>query len=155
SSQVVLTTSDGGMTVNLDDSDAPQTVANFLDYINDGDYDATIFQRLDFGNEVLQGGSFDDDPSASGFTSVPAGPDLQNEAVSGVDTQSNVLGTLGMANSSSNVGGTITNANTATSGFYFNLANNSSGFNGQFAVFGSVASDAASQATFTALHTTG
>lgn len=55
----------GSMTVNLFAKTQPQTVANFLDYINSGRYDSSIFHRLDTSTStntspvnVLQGGNF-------------------------------------------------------------------------------------------------
>jgi cyclophilin family peptidyl-prolyl cis-trans isomerase len=142
-SQVVFHTSDGDMTVNLFDPQAPQTVANFFDYV--GRYTSTIFHRLDTNPPVLQGGGFGLPQS---FTTVdnPSDPQLANE-FSLPDT----LGTLAMAKLKGN-------PNSATSQFFFNLADNSitlgAGNNGGFMVFGSVASDATSQAVFKALQAT-
>src|SRR5580692_10760250 len=39
-------TSHGGFTVELYDEDAPQTVENFLRYVDDGFFDGTIFHRI-------------------------------------------------------------------------------------------------------------
>jgi cyclophilin family peptidyl-prolyl cis-trans isomerase len=149
-SQVVFQTSDGNMAVNLLDPQAPQTVANFFDYVNNARYDNTIFHRLDTNPPVLQGGGFGLQTSGgavTGFSDVAnaSDPQLANE-FSIPDT----LGTLAMAKLSDN-------PNSATSEFFFNLANNSttlgSSNNGGFTVFGSVASDATSQAVFNALQT--
>ena len=153
-SQVVFDTSDGPMVVNLDDAAAPQTVANFLDYVENSRYDDTIFHRLDTNPPVLQGGGFGLQTNSSGdVTGFPGvanstDPLLANEFSSSLP---DTLGTLAMAK----LGG---DPNGATSQFFFNLADNSSTLggsnNGGFAVFGSVASDPTSQAVFQALQGT-
>ena len=153
-SQVVFDTSDGAMTVNLDDAQAPQTVANFLDYVENSRYDDTIFHRLDTNPPVLQGGGFGLTTNSSGdVTAFPAvansnDPLLANEFSS---TNPDAPGTLAMAKLSGN-------PNSASSQFFFNLADNTntlgSSNNGGFAVFGSVASDPTSQAVFQALQST-
>ena len=56
-SQVTLNIDGVPIRVTLFDAQAQQTVANFFDYINSGDYNNTIFHRLVRGF-VLQGGSF-------------------------------------------------------------------------------------------------
>ncbi len=150
-SQVVFDTSDGPMVVNLNDTAAPQTVANFLDYVETSRYDSTIFHRLDTSPPVLQGGGFGLQTNSSGdVTAFPSvananDPQLANEFSS---SNPDVLGTLAMAKPSGD-------PNSATSQFFFNLADNSttlgSSNNGGFAVFGSVASDPTSQAVFQAL----
>ncbi len=148
-SQVIFNTSDGPMTVNLDDAAAPQTVANFLDYVENSRYDDTIFHRLDTNPPVLQGGGFGVQAASGGGVTFPAvananDPLLTDEAS---DSSQDTLGTLAMAQPGNN-------ANGATSEFFFNLADNSSSLAGNFAVFGSVASDPTSQAVFQALQST-
>ena len=54
---VKIETSMGDITVELDRENAPQTVANFLDYANSGHYDRTIIHRVVTGY-VIQGGGF-------------------------------------------------------------------------------------------------
>ena len=54
-SEVTFNTSAGPINVTLFDTTAPQTVANFFDYINAGDYNNTFFSRLIAG-QYLQGG---------------------------------------------------------------------------------------------------
>ncbi len=148
-SQVIFNTSDGPMTVNLDDAAAPQTVANFLDYVENSRYDDTIFERLDTNPPVLQGGGFGIQAAPGGGVTFPAvananDPLLADEASSSAQ---DTLGTLAMAQPSNN-------ANGATSQFFFNLTDNSSSLAGNFAVFGSIASDPTSQAVFQALQST-
>ncbi len=57
---VVLDTSMGPITIELDREKAPITVENFLKYVDDGFYDNLIFHRVipDF---MIQGGGFDQD----------------------------------------------------------------------------------------------
>ncbi|HVS35235.1 MAG TPA: peptidylprolyl isomerase [Gemmataceae bacterium] len=149
-SQVVFNTSDGAMTVNLNDAAAPQTVANFLDYVENSRYDGTIFHRLDTAPAVLQGGGFGLQTNSSGdVTAFPAvananDPQLANEFSPGFPDNA---GTLAMAQPPNEPNG-------ATSQFFFNLANNQNNLAGNFAVFGAVASDPTSQAVFEALQST-
>jgi len=110
--------------LELFDKAAPQTVANFLHYVETNKYDSTFFHRVIAGF-VLQGGQ----------TSSPD-PAVQNE-FDGVN-RSNVLGTIAMAK----VGN---DPNSATSEFFFNLADNSANLDHQnegFTVFGKLVSTA-------------
>jgi peptidyl-prolyl cis-trans isomerase A (cyclophilin A) len=50
----------GDFTIELFDKDAPQSVANFLRYIDDEFFDGTIFHRIVPGF-VIQGGGFTED----------------------------------------------------------------------------------------------
>jgi len=127
--QVVLTTPLGDITVQLH-GDKPQTVANFLAYINDGLYNNSFAQRLVPGF-VLQGGGYTLQGGTT-VTSVPTFAPIVNEYSVG-QTRSNVFGTLAMAR----VSGVV---NSATSQWFFNLANNSSldTVDGGFTVFGDV-----------------
>ena len=119
-------TSDGPINVQLFDGQAPQTVANFLNYVHSGAYDNSIFHRLASGF-VLQGGGFTFDAASTSFASIPTNPSIQNEFGA-----SNTQGTLAMAQ----VGGDI---NSATDEFFFNLVDNSSTLDPQkFAVFGKI-----------------
>ena len=95
--------------VQMFDSGTPQTVANFLKYVNDGDYNNSIFHRY-VENFVLQGGNL----KANG-TPIPTDPAVQNEPVF-----SNVRGTMAMAK-------LPTDPNSATSQYFFNLKDNNQG----------------------------
>lgn len=141
-SQVQFNTTDGPIDVTLYDATAPQTVANFYDYINSGAYANTIFHRLVDGF-VLQGGGFQFSTSGTTgeLTPLTALPAVPNEFGA-----SNLEGTLAMAK----VGG---DPNSATDQFFFNLGDNSSNLdnqNGGFTVFGKIDS-AADQAVINQL----
>jgi peptidyl-prolyl cis-trans isomerase A (cyclophilin A) len=138
-SLVQVNTVSGPMLVQMFDSAAPQTVANFYDYVNSGAYTNTFFHRNGTNDTnaqtrlpVLQGGGFTTHaPSpTSNITSIsviPTNPPVNNEF--GVP---NVTDTIAMAKGA--------DPNSATDQFFFNLANNSSvlGANntGGFTVFG-------------------
>ena len=58
--RVLLETSKGVITVELDSKAAPKSVENFLGYVHDGFYDGTIFHRVIKGF-MVQGGGFTHD----------------------------------------------------------------------------------------------
>ena len=123
--RVRLSTSKGDIVIQLV-SDAPITTANFLTYVNENFYDGTIFHRVVSGF-VVQGGGYLPGMIAQTGVHDP----IQNEFSS---TRSNVRGTVAMAK----LGG---DPNSATSQFFFNLADNSSNLdnqNGGFTVFANV-----------------
>jgi len=130
-----LKTDLGGVDIELFDTLAPETVANFLNYVNAGDYDGTFIHRSDPGF-VLQMGGYIFDPAqgdffAEGTSHIPEDPPVMNEF-----GMSNVRGTIAMAK----LGG---DPNSATSEFFFNLADNSENLdnqNGGFTVFAQVIS---------------
>ncbi len=101
----------GDIDIELFDNAAPITVQNFLGYVRRGDYDRTFFHRLD-DDFVVQGGLSRIAPSGTGFAEIPTQPPVTNEF-----NQSNLEGTIAMAR----IGGQV---NSATSQFFFNLANN-------------------------------
>lgn len=124
-SQVELMTDQGRIVIELFDKEAPVTVANFLQYVNDGFFDGTIFHRVEPGM-VIQGGGFTPDMEKK-ETRDP----IINEAGNGLR---NNRGTVGVARTME--------MNSANSQFYINLVNNP-GFNGDgvtggYAVFGRV-----------------
>ncbi len=116
-------------TINLAlfDATAPLTVANFKNYITSGRFAANFFHRSVPGFIIQTGGyRF---VAANTFDVVPTFPAVQNEFGA-----SNLRGTIAMAK----IGG---NPNSATSGWFINLANNSANLdaqNGGFTVFGRV-----------------
>lgn len=122
----------GKFNVRLYNEITPITVANFLNYVDDDDFDRSFFHRLspDF---VLQGGyakyQYNPDTGQYGYVPVPTDDPIQNEF-----NISNTRGTVAMAKQ----GG---DPNSATSQFFINLADNSENLdnqNGGFTAFGSV-----------------
>jgi cyclophilin family peptidyl-prolyl cis-trans isomerase len=97
----------GDFTIELFDKEAPQSVANFLRYIDDGFFDGTIFHRIVPGF-VIQGGGFTEDMSQKRTQ-----PPVKNEADNGLK---NKRGTLSMARTN--------DINSATSQFFVNLKDN-------------------------------
>ena len=127
--QVVMETSFGNMTIELDGDKAPVSVANFLGYVDEKYYDGTVFHRV-IPNFMIQGGGFE-----PGMRQKKTKAAIVNESSNGVG---NKRGTLAMAR---------TNApNSATSQFFINVKDN--GFLNQpqakdgngYAVFGKVIS---------------
>jgi uncharacterized protein (TIGR03437 family) len=138
---VVFNTSLGNINVTLRPDVVPNTVANFLSYVNSGSYTSIILERSVPGF-VLQGGGWQ---LVSGTpTAVTANSALNSECPvmpNGVPAcgLSNVRGTLAMAKVSGE-------PNSATDEWFFNEENNSASLdyqNGGYAVFGQIA-DAAS-----------
>ncbi len=56
--QVKLTTNHGEIVIELNAEKAPITVANFIEYVNAGHYENTVFHRV-IGNFMIQGGGFE------------------------------------------------------------------------------------------------
>jgi cyclophilin family peptidyl-prolyl cis-trans isomerase len=77
-SMVKLQTNFGPITLELDAKAAPETVANFLQYVKDGHYDGTIFHRVIDGF-MIQGGGFTAD-----MEQKPTRAPIQNEAQNGL-----------------------------------------------------------------------
>jgi peptidyl-prolyl cis-trans isomerase A (cyclophilin A) len=100
-------TSHGGFTVELFAREAPLTVKNFLQYVDDGFFDGTIFHRIVPGF-VIQGGGLTAD-----FANKKTRAPISNEAKNGLK---NTRGALSMARTS--------DVNSATSQFFVNLTDN-------------------------------
>lgn len=123
---VTMKTPFGDVEIELFDEEAPKTVANFLNYLNDGAYTDSFIHRSvpDF---VVQGGGYifvGDSPVA-----IPTDPPVENEP--GI---SNTRGTIAMAKPGGSPDG-------ATSQWYFNVRDNSDDLdnsNGGYTVFGRV-----------------
>jgi len=116
----------GNFEVNLYDNATPTTVANFLDYVNNGAYTNTIIHRSVPGF-IVQGGGFHFD-LAWPATAIPA-----NAAITNEPAFSNLRGTIAMAKTSQ--------PDSATNQWFFNLADNSANLDIQnegFTVFGEV-----------------
>jgi peptidyl-prolyl cis-trans isomerase A (cyclophilin A) len=88
--QVLVVTSLGNFTLELNAERAPLTVAHFLKYVDQGQYTGTIFHRV-IANFVIQGGGFD-----SNYKLKPAPAKVVNESGNGLTNQ---RGTVGMARS--------------------------------------------------------
>jgi len=104
---IILSTSLGDATIEFFDVEAPVTVENFLQYVDDGFFDGTIFHRVIPGF-VLQGGGFTTD-----MKEKKTRPPIKNEAGNGLK---NERGTLSMARTQE--------INSATSQFFINIKDN-------------------------------
>ena len=127
--KVKLATSMGDIVVQLDAAKAPKTVANFLQYVKDGQYTDTVFHRV-IGNFMIQGGGMTAD-----MTEKPTRAPIPLESGNGLTNQ---RGTIAMARTSV--------PDSATAQFFINVADNTPldasgppGTNG-YAVFGKVVS---------------
>lgn len=123
--KVRFVTSEGSFVLQLRPDVAPDTVDNFLGYVNNGFYDGTIFHRVIPGF-MIQGGGFTEELSRKS-TRAP----IRNEATK---TLPNLRGTIAMARTSA--------PDSATSQFFINLTDNgflNAGVRGPgYAVFGKV-----------------
>ncbi|HEY0268415.1 MAG TPA: peptidylprolyl isomerase [Methyloradius sp.] len=106
---VEIKTNMGTILVELNSQRAPITVANFLQYIKDKQYDNTIFHRVISGF-MIQGGGFTKD-LVEKSTRAP----IKNEADNGL---TNSIGAIAMARTG--------DPQSATAQFYINVANNTS-----------------------------
>src|SRR5262249_61909568 len=93
-SVIQFNTTAGPINVQLLDTQAPQTVANFFSYITQGSFNNDIFHRL-ATNFVLQGGGFTFNAATHTLDPVTAGPNVPNEFDN--TNRPNVVGTLAMA----------------------------------------------------------
>lgn len=125
---VLMTTTVGPLTLELDADNAPKTVDNFLSYVADGFYDDTIFHRV-IHNFMIQGGGFTAD-----MQQKPTQAPIENEANNGLENQ---RGTIAMARTQ--------DPHSATAQFFINVQDNDflnhTGENMQgwgYAVFGKV-----------------
>jgi cyclophilin family peptidyl-prolyl cis-trans isomerase len=128
--KVLVKTSQGDITIELNEEKAPETVKNFLVYVNEGFFDNTVFHRVikDF---MIQGGGFalkEDGTIEQKETKAP----IQNEAKNGLK---NKKGTIAMARTG--------DPHSATAQFFINHKDNDSldfpSFDGWgYAVFGEV-----------------
>ena len=110
---VVMKTSLGEITIELNQQKAPITVENFLQYVEKKHFDGTIFHRV-IGDFMIQGGGFAEGrPPTQKETLDP----IKNEAkTSGL---SNVRGTIAMARTSA--------PDSATTQFFINVVDNGKG----------------------------
>lgn len=130
---VRIQTTLGVVDIQLYDTAAPLTVANFLNYVNSGAYNNSFIHRSVPGF-IIQGGGYTWNDATNGVASVSTAPPIANEYSS---SRSNLRGTIAMAKLGND-------PNSATSQWFFNLANNSANLdnqNGGFTVFGRVLGD--------------
>ena len=104
---VKLTTNHGDIVIELNAEKAPETVKNFIAYVEAGHYDNTIFHRVIDGF-MIQGGGFE-----PGMNQKPTGEQIKNEADNGLK---NERGTIAMARTQA--------PHSATAQFFINVADN-------------------------------
>jgi peptidyl-prolyl cis-trans isomerase B (cyclophilin B) len=104
---VKLHTNHGVITLELDEKRAPQTVANFLQYVKDGHYSNTVFHRVIDGF-MIQGGGFE-----PGMRQKPTRAPVKNEADNKLK---NANLTIAMARTS--------DPHSASAQFFINVADN-------------------------------
>ena len=105
--KVIMETSMGTITLELNDEKSPETVKNFVDYVASGHYDGTIFHRVIDGF-MIQGGGF-----TRNMDQKPTRAPIRNEAMNGLK---NARGTIAMARTMV--------VDSATSQFFINLVDN-------------------------------
>ena len=105
--KVLLNTNHGDITLELDAEKAPQTVENFLAYVNSGHYDGTIFHRVIDGF-MIQGGGYE-----ASLKQKPTRDPVENEASNGLK---NAHYTVAMAHTS--------DPHSATAQFFINVNDN-------------------------------
>lgn len=118
----------GNIDVQLLPASAPNTVTNFLGYVNSGAYATTFIHRSDTGVGIIQGGSYNIQNGQRATIATNAPVNLEYNLP-------NARGTLAMARTS--------DPNSATSGWYFNVTDNSTELGPQndghgYAVFGRI-----------------
>ena len=105
---VTLNTSLGSIELALDAENAPNTVANFVKYVEGTNYDGTLFHRV-MPNFMIQGGGM-----RTGLIEIPTLAPIENEATNGLK---NLRGTIAMARTQ--------DPHSATAQFFINLKDNS------------------------------
>ena len=105
--RVLIETSKGNITVEVFPSQAPQSAANFLNYVKTGFYDGLVFHRV-IPNFMIQTGGMTPD-----MAEKPKGASIRNEADNGLK---NLRGTLAMARTG--------DPHSASSQFFINVADN-------------------------------
>jgi len=105
--KVNLETNFGPIVLELDEAKAPASVANFLEYVNSGHYNGTIFHRVIPGF-MVQGGGFEPGMRQKG-TNAP----IKNEATNGLK---NDKYTVAMARTN--------DPHSATAQFFINVSDN-------------------------------
>lgn len=106
---VKMSTTKGDIYIELYDEKMPNTVKNFLSYVNDGFYEGTIFHRV-ISTFMIQGGGFD-----KNLTRLETKSPIKNEA--NVEMK-NLRGTIAMAR--------LPTPHSATAQFFINVQDNPS-----------------------------
>lgn len=104
---VEMRTTEGTILLELNENEAPKTVANFLQYVKNDYYAGTIFHRVIKGF-MIQGGGYDSD-----YAKRPTRGPIANEAQNGLK---NLRGTIAMARTQ--------DPHSATSQFFINQVDN-------------------------------
>lgn len=104
---IKLHTNYGVIGIELDEEKAPQTSANFIEYVKSGHYDNTVFHRVIDGF-MIQGGGFE-----PGMNQKPTRAPIENEAGNGLKNEAY---TVAMARTSA--------PHSASAQFFINVANN-------------------------------
>ena len=104
---ILFETTLGNITVELFETDAPETTANFRQYVEDSFYDGTIFHRVIDGF-MIQGGGFE-----PGMVQKDTRDPISNEASNGL---ANNRGTIAMARTM--------DPHSATAQFFINVTDN-------------------------------
>ncbi|MBS0354216.1 MAG: peptidylprolyl isomerase [Proteobacteria bacterium] len=104
---VKLSTNHGDIVLELDAEKAPETVKNFLAYVEAGHYDNTIFHRV-INGFMIQGGGFE-----PGMKQKATQAPIKNEADNGLK---NEIGTIAMARTQ--------DPHSATAQFFINVGDN-------------------------------
>ncbi len=105
---IIIHTNFGKISLELTADKTPNTVENFLNYVNDGYFENTLFHRVIPGF-MIQGGGF-----TEGLVDKDGGYEaIKNEAATGL---TNRRGTIAMARTS--------DPHSATSQFFINLSDN-------------------------------
>ena len=123
---VVMETTMGNISLEIDVEQAPITSKNFLSYLDEGFFDGTIFHRV-IPNFMIQGGGFTLD-----MDSKSTRPPIANEAANGLENRRGVIAMARMSDPDS-----------ATAQFFINVRDNGNlnyinGAQPGYAVFGKV-----------------
>ena len=105
--RVTLSTNMGDIVVELNPAKAPLSSANFIEYVQSGQYNGTVFHRV-IDNFMIQGGGFDQN-----MQQKPTRAPIQNEANNGLK---NSRGTIAMARTG--------DPHSASSQFFINVKDN-------------------------------
>ncbi|MFM2345011.1 MAG: hypothetical protein RLZZ210_1623 [Pseudomonadota bacterium] len=105
--KVLFETTKGNITIQLDTEKAPNTCANFVEYVKSGHYDGTIFHRV-IKKFMIQGGGMD-----AQMSEKSTGKPIQNEANNGLK---NKVGSIAMARTN--------DPHSASAQFFINVADN-------------------------------